>query len=294
MNLKEHMMIMFFMGDGIQKDKRSKGDNMKSTKAAVYKRKQQILIRLEEKKKVLVEELAEELKVSTITIRRDLESFEKEGIVKRFYGGAELIQGALYDDPAKDVGNNLILQCKLAIAKRAADEVQNGDTIFLNSSSTALLMLEYLKGKRVLIITNNGRILEKNYDPLIEVVVTGGEINANKKSMVGDFALQMLRKIRASKCFLGVSGITELGEISTAILQETMINMSMMEQTNGKIYILADHRKIGSQNNFIIGNLEQIKQGCIITDSHASPSIISSLEAKQNIEIQCVKVNHNE
>lgn len=266
---------------------------MKSTKAAVYKRKQQILMILQEKKQVLVEDLARELRVSAITIRRDLESFEQEGIVKRFYGGAELIQGALYDDPAKDVGNDLILQCKLAIAKRAAEEVQNGDTIFLNSSSTALLMLEYLKGKRVLVITNNGKILEKNYDPMIEIVVTGGEINANKKSMVGDFALQMLRKIRASKCFLGVSGITESGEISTAILQETMINISMMEQTNGKIYILADHRKIGSQNNFIIGNLDQIKQGCIITDSDANQNIISSLQTKQNIEIECVKVDCN-
>ena len=266
-------------------------DTMKSTKAAVYKRKQQILMILEEKKKVLVEELAEELQVSTITIRRDLESFEKEGIVKRFYGGAELVKGALYDDPAKDVGDDLILKCKLSIAKKAADEVQNGDTIFLNSSSTALLMLDYLKGKRVLVITNNGKILEKNYDPMIEVVVTGGEINANKKSMVGDFALQMLRKIRASKCFLGVSGITETGEISTAILQETMINMLMMEQTNGKIYILADHRKIGSQNNFMIGNLEQMKRGCIITDSYANQSTVSSLQINQNIEIQCVKVD---
>lgn len=263
---------------------------MKSTKATVYKRKQQILMKLEENKKVLVEDLAREFHVSTITIRRDLESFEKEGIVKRFYGGAELMQGALYDDPAKEVGNDLILQCKLAIAKRAASEIQNGDTIFLNSSSTALLMLDYLKGKRVLIITNNGKILEKNYDPLIEVVLTGGEINVNKKSMVGDFALQMLRKIHASKCFLGVSGITEAGEISTAILQETMINMLMLEQTNGRVYILADHRKIGAQNNFMIGSLDQIKQGCIITDNYAHTNIVSSLKEKPNIEIQCVSV----
>ena len=60
-----------------------------------------------------------------------------------------------------------------------------GDTIFLNSSSTALLLLKYLKGKRVTVITNNGNALHMETDPLIELVLTGGEVNQYKKSMVG-------------------------------------------------------------------------------------------------------------
>ena len=265
---------------------RKEKENMKSTKAAVYKRKQQILIELKKHKRVLVENLSEELQVSPITIRRDLDEFQKKGIVKRFYGGAELIQGALLEDPTRDTSDKSLLNYKQAIAREAAELIENGDTVFLNSSSTALLILEYLKNKRVTVITNNGRVIEKEYDPLVEIVLTGGEISGYKRSLVGDFALQIIRKVRADKCFLGVSGITGSGEVSTAILQETMINSLMMEQTNNMVVFLADHRKIGVQNNFIIGNIEQVKNGYIITDEKANSSILSSLENKRSAKIK--------
>lgn len=270
----------------IEKEK----ENMKSTKAAVYKRKQQILMEMKTSKSVLVEDLAKKLKVSPITIRRDLDEFQQQGIVQRFYGGAELIQGALLDDPAKDNLDESVKDYKRSIAQEAANLIENGDTIFLNSSSTALLMLEQIRGKRVTIITNNGKVLDKVYDPMIEIVLTGGEVSGNKRSLVGDFALQILRKVRADKCFLGVSGITDSGEISTAVLQETMINSLMIEQTNDMVVFLADHRKIGVQNNFIIGTVEQARNSYIITDDQADETVLSALENRLNVTIKKVRV----
>ena len=184
---------------------------MKNKKGVIYKRKQEILRELHENKKVLVDDLAKALHVSPITIRRDLDEFQAEGIVERFYGGASLVEGALAEDPSEQDSSDQNQSCKESIAREAAALVTEGDTIFLNSSSTALLLLKYLKGKRVTVITNNGNALHMETDPLIELVLTGGEVNQYKKSMVGDFALQMLRKLRADKCFIGVSGINELG-----------------------------------------------------------------------------------
>ena len=180
---------------------------MKNKKGVIYKRKQEILRELHENKKVLVDDLAKALHVSPITIRRDLDEFQAEGIVERFYGGASLVEGALAEDPSEQDSSDQNQSCKESIAREAAALVTEGDTIFLNSSSTALLLLKYLKGKRVTVITNNGNALHMETDPLIELVLTGGEVNQYKKSMVGDFALQMLRKLRADKCFIGVSGI---------------------------------------------------------------------------------------
>ena len=255
---------------------------MKNKKGVIYKRKQEILRELHENKKVLVDDLAKALHVSPITIRRDLDEFQAEGIVERFYGGASLVEGALAEDPSEQDSSDQNQSCKESIAREAAALVTEGDTIFLNSSSTALLLLKYLKGKRVTVITNNGNALHMETDPLIELVLTGGEVNQYKKSMVGDFALQMLRKLRADKCFIGVSGINELGEITTAVLQETMINSLMIEQIKGMRVILADHTKIGSQNNFVIASLNQITH--LITDEKADPRILSALK-RQNVSI---------
>lgn len=255
---------------------------MKNKKGVIYKRKQEILRELHENKKVLVEELAKRLQVAPITIRRDLEEFQTEGIVKRFYGGAELVEGALLEDPSTSGGEGVVQWCKESIAREAASLVEDGDTIFLNSSSTALCMLKYLKGCNVTVITNNGRVLGTDIDPKVEIVLTGGEVNRSKKSMVGDFALQMLRKVRVDKCFIGVSGISKMGEITTAVLQETMINCLMIEQTNGLKVVLADHTKIGTENNFVIANINQITH--IVTDSMADKGMLRQLEL-QHVKI---------
>ena len=74
---------------------------MKNKKGVIYKRKQEILRELHENKKVLVDDLAKALHVSPITIRRDLDEFQAEGIVERFYGGASRVEGALAEDPSE-------------------------------------------------------------------------------------------------------------------------------------------------------------------------------------------------
>ena len=150
---------------------------MKNKKGVIYKRKNEILQELYKSKKVLVDDLAKMLHVSPITIRRDLDEFQAEGIVERFYGGAALVEGALSADASERSDGDLAQLCKERIAKEAAGLVQEGDTLFLNSSSTALLILKYLKGRQVTVITNNGKAMQMDIDPQIELVLTGGEVN---------------------------------------------------------------------------------------------------------------------
>ena len=104
---------------------------MKMTKEVVDKRRKKIMQKIQVKGTVNVEELASELNVTPLTIRRDLQYWEDMGAIERFYGGAKLVQNFV----EHDIDPNEAY--KHAIAKFAATFVDDGDTIFINTSSTA-------------------------------------------------------------------------------------------------------------------------------------------------------------
>ncbi len=251
---------------------------MKSSKGIIRKRQQYILECLRRNKFVKVDELSEQMKVSSITIRRDLQAFEERGIVERFYGGANLIEGMLEEDPSLSVYAERHILKKHTIAKYAASLINDGETIFINSSSTALLIVKYILGKRVIIVTNNGNIINCKRDAYIQVLSTGGEVYENKQSMVGKFALNTLSKINADKAFLGMSGISISGGLTTSMLQETAVNEMMIKHCKGLCTVVADSSKIGKQHNFSTGKIEHISS--IITDSDADAEEIQKFKEK--------------
>lgn len=215
---------------------------MKNTKSIVSKRREKILDYLKSNESINTNDLAEILEISPLTLRRDLQALDEQGLIVRYYGGAKLANDINNSENIlKETDTDLLLNKKKnIIAKYAADLIKDGDTVFINSSSTALLMLKYLGNKRVYIVTNNGKALQVTIPPNVELVLTGGQVYERKQSLVGDFATYILSKITADKCFLGVSGITSDSGISTSVLQETLINHEMINRCNGPVYILAD------------------------------------------------------
>jgi len=233
---------------------------MKNSKSVVFKRQQAILKELKENQSIDVETLSTILKVSPTTIRRDLQIFEKQGLITRFHGGAQLIEGTLQEDDGTQAQFSRIKidsDQKHAIASYAASLVDEGDTIFINSSSTTLLLLDYIRDKRVVVVTNNGNVLVYPKDPLVEIILTGGEVYKRKQSMVGEFALNTLSKISANKAFIGVGGISADSGITTPILPETAINEMMMKRCS-TCYVLASTNKIGKSHNFLSGSIADV------------------------------------
>ena len=239
---------------------------MKKNQSMVSKRRNEILAILKRDKNVKNEELAELLHTSPLTIRRDLQALEDEGLVKRYYGGATLLDEPSILETTLDIPKDRIKQ-KHAIAKYAASLIDDGDTIFINTSSTALLILEYLENKRV-VVTNNGKALQVPLSSNIDLVLTGGQVYGRKQSMIGDFATFILSKISASKCFLGVSGIEADCGITTSVLQETLVNKEMINHSIGPVYIVTDSTKIEKHSNFSSGDIDKISH--LITDSDVS------------------------
>lgn len=245
---------------------------MKMNKEVVSTRRNKIMKEIQCSGQVYVENLADKLHVSPLTIRRDLQYWEELGAVERFYGGAKLIQSFVdNDDP--HLSNEAY---KHAIAKYAAQYVQDGDTIFINTSSTALLVLKYIKNKRVTAITNNGKAIFIDHDPLVSICLSGGELRIPKESMVGDFALNNLNKVSAKKAFLGCSGISVASGMTTAILQEVAINEAMINRCIGQKFILADHTKIGTKHSFVSGFIQSFDY--LISDDLANEEELLAIQ----------------
>lgn len=245
---------------------------MRNSRSIVDKRRDKILTILNENGFVKVAALSVELSASPLTIRRDLETLERAGEICRFHGGASLPER---QGSANIFSSGLTLH-KHAIARRAALFVEDGDTIFINTSSTALAMLAYVRASHVTVITNNVKAVSCDKPGDMILVLTGGELRVPKEAMVGDFALNNLNKVTASKCFFGCNGITVEEGVTTAVLQEAAINGLMLSRAVGPRYILADKTKIGRRLNFTYGALNEIT--CLITDTEASPAEVGKLE----------------
>lgn len=245
---------------------------MKMTKEVVNKRRKKIMQLIQETVTVNVDDLANKLKVAPSTIRRDLQYWEDLGAVERFYGGARLIQ------PFVENEQNINEPYKHAIAKYAATFVNDGDTIFINTSSTALLVIKYIIGKRVTVITNNGKAIFLDHDPNVQIVLTGGELRFPKETMTGEFALNNIQKIVANKAFLGCSGFDSKLGMSTAILPEVSINEAMISRCCGEAFILADATKINYVHQFVVAKPDDFKY--LLTDTRVSKEQIEDFKHK--------------
>lgn len=251
---------------------------MKIKKSIVDNRRNNILDYIKENNEISTQELVEAFNVSEITIRRDLSYLESIGKVQRFYGGAKI-------NEEKDEKNLVLEDKKDRIAKKCAEFIEEYDDLFINSSSTALLVLKYLHGKRINVITNNARALFLDIDPLVTVTLTGGKITYPKNALTGSFAINNLKTLASDITIIGISGVSKEGELTTSLMDEMEINQYMINESTSKNILVCDSSKFSKTANFRIGSISLID--IVITDSDLDRDTIEMLE-KNNIQIVLV------
>lgn len=236
----------------------------------VNRRREEIVRLLEKNTSMNVSDLTKRFGVSSLTIRRDLDHLVEEGIIERSYGMATLAAPHSLDTDYERE------HVKKAIAARAAQLVEGGEMIYINTGTTALGILEYVTAEGVTVITNNGRALSSTQPPSSTIILTGGEIRVPKWSMTGDFALANIAQVHADKCFMSCSGLSAERGLTTNIAQEMRINMLMLD--NSRVHIaLADSSKIGADASFSYGEMARID--ILVTDSFATDDQIDALMA---------------
>ena len=243
---------------------------MKRDRQSVDLRHAEMLALIRERQEVLVEELSQAFDISTMTVRRDLQALEEAGKISRFHGGA----AASFSPDAE--GKSRVSLCRQMIARYAASLVQDGDTLLINGSNTALGLLNYAGSKHLSVFTNNGLAVGRRFPDGVEVQISGGLIRGAQHILTGDLAMRNLMDVRADKAFLGCTGISPDGEILCDIPSELGLNETMIEHAD-RYYILADHTKLGRTSAYASFHLE--KKGCVITDEGAPEDIVKRLRA---------------
>ncbi len=246
---------------------------MKRERVFVENRRKEILDKIVSTPGIRVEELAELFGVSAITIRRDLQFLEDQNLLTRYYGGASPKNQKHLPEEEDEVQMYRDL-----IARYAATLVEDGDSLFINTSRNALSMVQYITCKNVTVITNNGRAIDCEHPVGVNVFLTGGEVRYPKEALVGEFAERNLSKVYARKAFVGCSGISNECGVTTENANEVYLNELMLTRATKEAYILADHTKIGHNSSFRTCKIERITH--LITDEKAPAEILDVFREK--------------
>jgi len=229
-------------------------------------RRVRILNLLKEKGIVRVDELSQDLDVSVITVRRDLASMESEGLLERTHGGAISANIKVNELSYLDKGQQNI-SVKKMIARKAAELVNPGETIFINSgSTTSMVLAEIVRIPDLTIITNNVSALH-NLDAgsNIDLILTGGSYRAGTGCLVGEEVINRLNQTYPAVSIIGVDGISFRRGLTSHNPHEAAVTRKMIEQTSGRVLLTADSSKIGSLSLHHICSLSAVT--VLITDT---------------------------
>ena len=223
---------------------------------------EQIII---ENKSVLVPELAKQFDVTTETIRSDLEKLEKQGVLVRTYGGATLVEtrDADMEIHERDTVN---FEGKQSIGKRAAQMINDGETIFLDASTSSLHVARNIKDKKsITVITNAEKIvMELSQCPDIRVISTGGMLHQKNMSYIGRIVEDTIRSTYfANKVFFSCRGVTLNRGLMESTEAEAQIKKAMIDCSESAIF-LCDKKKLGRLGVPVLSQLSGID--CFITD----------------------------
>lgn len=242
-------------------------------------RRNEILTNLQKKQSVLVSELSKQYGVTEETIRRDLEKLEMEGLVKKTYGGAVLKQSLSIDMPLK-IRQKTNRTEKKYIGAKAAELIEDGDSIMMDSSSTVLYIAKAIKHKnRLTIITNSVEILLEYADAKnIKVISTGGRLREASLSLVGPNAVRTLREYNVDKAFFSCKGVDMEKGVTESNESEAEIKKTMLLSAR-QIFLAADSSKFGQVSFASLMALDRADY--VITDQMEAEEYASYFKAHQ-------------
>jgi DeoR/GlpR family transcriptional regulator of sugar metabolism len=240
-------------------------------------RRQQILYLLEETGSLDVGDLADRFAVSVVTIRKDLDGLEREGLLQRTFGGAVFSHRSRFNKSFLE-RTRLHRREKRAIAAAALEYIKDGDTVILDAGTTTLALAQLLKQqvRSAFIITCSVPVALELSSAGYDILLLGGMVRNKSLALLGRETLAVLDRYRADKAFLGSSGFTAEKGHTTPNPDDAQIKEAIM-RVSEEIYVLVDSSKCGDQCLTRFAHLRDVD--LTITDSHLSKSKAKALEA---------------
>lgn len=245
-------------------------------------RRTALLSIIKERKKVNVTKLAEELDVTTMTIRRDLKRLATENIVTLVHGGAIYNEGGL---ALASVGARALLnqRDKNELGKYCAGLVQEGNAIYLDSGSTCMSIAAALSGrKNIAVLTNSLAVMNILASSSgLQLFSMGGIFDYGTNGFFGDLACRTIRGFRIDLAFLGVCSLSLAGGVMSPTANDQALKKTLIEAARKKI-IVVDHTKIGRESFLRVADLREIDT--LVTDKKADKDFIAGAR-RQGVEI---------
>jgi DeoR/GlpR family transcriptional regulator of sugar metabolism len=240
-------------------------------------RRQQILNLLEETGSLDVGDLADRFAVSVVTIRKDLDDLDRQGLLQRTFGGAVFSHRSRFNRSFLERTSQHLRE-KRAIAAAALEYIKDGDTIILDAGTTTLALAQLLKQhvKSAFIITCSVPVALEVSSAGYDILLLGGMIRNKSLALLGRETLWMLDRYRADKAFLGSSGFTIEKGHTTPNPDDAQIKEAIMRVSLEK-YVLVDSSKFGDQCLTRFAHLRDVD--LTITDSHLPKAKVKALEA---------------
>lgn len=242
----------------------------------VADRYEKIVQLVNERGSIRVTELSELCSVTEETIRRDLDRLEQAGRLKRSHGGAVSVRDSQSDLPffEREVTR---AEEKRRIAEEAVKRIKPKDRILLDASTSTWYMAKIMPDIPITVLTNSVQVVtELSGKEKIEVISTGGRLDARSLSFVGPLTEQSLEAFHVDKLFLSCKGVhlergvSEIGELQ-ARLKQQMIGMA------DEVILLADSSKFGVQSFAQVASLSRLD--AIITDRDLDPTAVRVVTA---------------
>ena len=235
-----------------------------------------ILKKLREQQYVKVSEIAEDLGVTTVTVRKDLKTLEDRNLLFRTHGSAMPINPYVPDMSVK-VKGKLRNEEKWKIAIEAAKLIEENDSIIISAGSTNYKFAEQVQPKGHLnVVTSSLPVsILLNEHPDISIIQLGGNLFKKSLSVRGEYAGWAFADFSCSKLFLGVDGIDKEHGITNSNIEEALLSKKMIKACS-KIIVLADSSKFGKRGFGKVCNLDQVD--IIITDVGITDSMFNALD----------------
>ena len=224
-----------------------------------------------------VSEISKLLQVSHVTIRKDLQKMEDQGLLRRTHGGAAICGAESAQDPR--------MSAMERIAEAAAAQIQDGDCIIMNAGNTTLLTARKLLGRKKLTIITNSMASARELvrQTAIQLIFLGGEVNAEAVFTYGWDAVTQLEQYKANKLILSASGISCSAGLTTRHMEAADLLRKMIVRTE-QVIAVADDTKIGFESFYQLGDLTEVDM--LITN--AAPTAQPELERIRQLGI-CVQ-----
>lgn len=221
--------------------------------ANLKEREKEILNMLYEDQSVSISQLCDHFGVTVVTLRKDLDKLESNGLIVRTHGGAVPVFDRTINERMKFNSEE-----KHAIAKAAANLISDGDRVMISAGTTSSLIMRYLFGKRnIHIVTNSTLLLTySRINPAISVTLIGGEFMTSAEAISGSSALKQLSQFHVSKSFIGSDGFSLVGGATADHYELAEVCKQMIRCADEPI-LLVDSSKLGKRGFAFIGELEK-------------------------------------